>query len=115
MPFNTSAKNLMLDALDIVQVSLHSGDPGASGTNNEISGGSYARQSISYATAANANRDSVAAVNFDVPAGATVAFIGYWATGNVYRAYKAVTPAETFANAGQFSLNDSDLNLNDPT
>lgn len=109
-PFSESAQNLMLDALDITQVSLHSGDPGAAGASNEISGGSpvYARQNVTHAAAVSANRDSSDQPSFDVPA-STVAFIGYWA-GATFRGSSAVT-AETFAAQGIYNLADSDLSL----
>ncbi|MCP4480164.1 MAG: hypothetical protein GY818_18935 [Planctomycetaceae bacterium] len=113
MPFSESAKNLMLDALDITQVSLHSGDPGVDGSSNEITGGSpaYARQNITHAAAATSSRDSTNAPAFDVN-GVTISYVGYWA-GATFRGSKAVTTPEVFAGQGVYNLTDSDLNLND--
>jgi len=111
MPFSTTAKNIMLDALLITQVSAHSGDPGASGLLNEISGGSpaYARQNITHSPAAAANRDSSDVPQFDVN-GVTVAYIGYWA-GAVFMGSQVLATPEVFAGQGVYDLLDSDLSL----
>lgn len=79
MPFTTTAKNAMLDALRVLMThtSLHSSFPGSTGL-NEIAGGSYARQATSYNAAAGGEVALTAAELFDVPAGATVAWIGAW-------------------------------------
>lgn len=51
--FTTTAKNTMLDALTVTHASLHSADPGATGT-NELAGGSpaYARKAVTVNAAA---------------------------------------------------------------
>lgn len=80
---------------------------------NELSGGSYARQSVSWtdASAGNAGSDDdgevrpSADLTFDVPAGATV---GEWrgfsaATGGTDYGGQTLTN-ESFANAGQYTL-----------
>ncbi|MEG6507190.1 phage tail fiber protein [Nitratidesulfovibrio sp. 1201_IL3209] len=56
MGATTTAKNAMLDAITVTKMSLHSGDPGAAGTSNEISGGSpaYARKDVTLGAAATA-------------------------------------------------------------
>lgn len=89
MVYSTNAKNLMLDHLaagtvsggQITHVSLHDGDPGDSGA-NEISGGSpaYARIAIAHGTGAaggSISHDGADPV-FDVPAGTTVLYVGFW-------------------------------------
>lgn len=112
MPFNETAKNLMLDALLITQVSLHTADPGAAGTNNEVTGGApaYARQNITHSAATGSNRDSSNQPAFDVPA-TTVAYVGYWATAT-FMGSDQVT-SEVFAGQGVYNLTDSDLTLTD--
>lgn len=61
--------------------SLHSNIPDASGS-NELSGGSpaYARKPISFNPASGGRliKATSPAVQFDVPAGSTVAFVGLW-------------------------------------
>jgi hypothetical protein len=63
----------------ITHVSLHSGDPGTTGT-NELTGGSpaYARKTVGWAAAAAGQRASSSAQVFDVPAGTTVMYAGFW-------------------------------------
>lgn len=77
--FVTAAKNTMLDALTVTHASLHSADPGATGT-NELAGGSpaYARKAVTVNAAASSSRALNATVEFDVPAAATVAYVGWW-------------------------------------
>jgi hypothetical protein len=92
--------------------SAHSGDPGATGTANELSGGTpaYARQPVTWAAASGAT-PSVKALaatfpTFDVPAGSTVSFIGFWtlATGGTYGGCIDVTD-EVFAGQGTYLFN----------
>jgi len=94
MPFNDSAKNAMLDALDesasqITHIGILalSADPGT-GTNHagtEATGGSpaYARQAVTWAAAATGQKSNSGSLTFDVPAG-TYAYFGLFnaSTGN---------------------------------
>jgi hypothetical protein len=93
MPFNTTAVNVMLDALDesvtqITHVGVHTlTDPGT-GTNansGEATGGSpaYARQAVTWAAAASKQKSNSGSLTFDVPAG-TYAFFTLFnaSTGN---------------------------------
>jgi len=100
MPFNLTALNVMLNALDesnteITHVGIHSlTDPGTGTTSNggEATGGSpaYARQAVVWGAAAAGQKANTGALTFDVPAG-TYAFFTYYnsATLNVtaYRGY----------------------------
>lgn len=108
---STTAKNAALDALAalIDQASLHTGDPGAAGTSNEVSGGSpaYSRETISWNAAASGNLDNNANPVFDVPAGTTVSWFGLW-DGAVFMGAGQVT-SEVFASQGTYTLTDVDL------
>jgi hypothetical protein len=100
MPFNDSAKNAALDALDesasqITHVGIHTlVDPGT-GTNaaaGEATGGSpaYARQAVTWDPAASATKANNGTLTFDVPAG-TYGFFTFYNhltanTGN-YKGY----------------------------
>jgi hypothetical protein len=101
MPFNSTALNAMLDALDesasqIVYVGVHTlTDPGTTATANagEATGGSpaYARQAVTWGAAASGQKSNTGALTFDVPAG-TYGFFTYWTTatlnsGTQYRGY----------------------------
>lgn len=119
MPYTTTAKNLMLEALraattGIATASLHSADPGTTGA-NEISGGSpaYARKAVAFNAASGAVIGQTASDPvFDVPAGATVAYVGYWSgdAAPVFLASDQVT-TEVFGAQGTYTLQDSQLDL----
>jgi len=112
MPITNSGKNIALDALGTSGgfVALFNGDP--SGAGNEISGGTYARQSVTWNAASGGNLDSSNVPTFDVPAGATVNYIAVYSasTGGTLLAYKDV-PSETFTSAGTYAITDLDINL----
>jgi hypothetical protein len=90
---------------DVKFFSLHSADPGTTGA-NELGGGSpaYARKASGWGSP-NAGVISGQAV-FDVPAGATVAWVGGWsaATGGTFLD-KAQVSSQSFTNQGQFQVN----------
>jgi hypothetical protein len=116
MGYSTNAKNSMLDHLgtEAVYASLHSADPGDTGT-NELSGGSpaYARKAITWNAAAAGSMDDSNVPVFDVPAGATVLYVGLWSavtSGTFYGA--ALVTQENFGGQGTYTLTDMDLDLN---
>lgn len=100
MPFNATALNVMLDALDesatqITHVGLHTlTDPGTGTTANagEATGGSpaYARVAVTLGAAASAAKANTGSLAFNAPAG-TYGFATFWnaSTGNTtqYRGY----------------------------
>lgn len=106
--FATTSKNIMLDALTVNKLSLHSGNPGADGTANELAGGSpaYARKAATYNAASGGERLLSANVVFDVPAGATVAYVVKWTSGapDVYRGVEQVT-SEVYGAQGTYTVN----------
>jgi len=73
----------------ITHVSLHTGNPGSTGT-NEATGGSpaYARKAVTWAAASAGTRaNGTSSLVFDVAAGSTILFAGYWdaiSAGNFY-------------------------------
>lgn len=80
----------------------------------ELAGGSYARQAIAWAAAADGSVDDTTnGIDFDVAAGTTVAAAGYYdaaAAGNLLL-LDPVTP-ETFTGDGVYTLSDADFDLN---
>jgi hypothetical protein len=117
MALHNNAKHAMLDHLATLatRLSLHSGDPGASGTANEITGGSpaYARQAIAWNAAAAGSLDSSNVPEFDVPGGDTpVSHWGLWNTaGTVFYGSGAFPDTETFAGQGKYQVTDFDIAL----
>ena len=113
MPYNDTAKNVMLDALDesvtqVTHVGIHTlTDPGTGTTANagEATGGTpaYARQAVTWGAAASGSKANTGALTFDVPAG-TYGFFTLWnaSTGNTtnYRGhipFGGATPLRGFA------------------
>jgi hypothetical protein len=115
MPLNDTAKHVMLNHLGTLAVfaSLHTADPGATGT-NEVTGGSpaYARKAITWNAAASGNLDNNANPVFDVPAGTTVTHVGLWSavTGGTFYGSFDVTD-EAFASQGTYTLTDADISI----
>lgn len=118
MPYSTLAKNSMLDHLgtEAIFVSLHNGDPGDTGA-NEISGGTpaYARKSIAWNAAAGGVMGKAAspAVVIDVPAGASIKYVGFWTavSGGLWKGGALVTQ-EDFGAQGTYTLTAGTLDLN---
>ncbi|MEL4248567.1 hypothetical protein [Shewanella xiamenensis] len=75
MIISSQAKSLMLNAIEINMVSVHEGDTGENGVDNEIG---VARQSCSFSNAVNGTRVLSADVIFTIPTGKTVTHIAYW-------------------------------------
>ena len=103
----------MLDSLGVTHVSAHTADPGESGT-NEVSGGSYTREAISFSAASGGNLDSSTQPQLNIPGTpTTVSHIGFWtaSSGGTFLGYKAIT-SETFNNDGTLTITDADLDLN---
>src|SRR3954462_10178945 len=61
----------------VSHLSIHSASPGSTGI-NELAGGGYARQAVTWTAAATGLVHSVAQVSFSVPAGSTAAYVGFW-------------------------------------
>lgn len=88
-------------------VSLHTADPGASGT-SEVSGGSpaYARKAITWAAPASSAMSNSAQVVFDVPTSTTIRYLGYWsaATGGTFYGSRILDAAQTYGSQGTYTL-----------
>lgn len=115
------AKIVALDALGalIKYMSLHSADPGTTGA-SELSGGSYARQAVTFGAAAadgttptQADKALTNQPAWPVPAGGQVAYIGWWsaATGGTFYGSEQV-PAETYNQAGTYTNTANQIMMN---
>jgi hypothetical protein len=113
----------MLDRLGvlILYASMHTADPGSTGT-GEVTGGTYTRESITWLPASGGVLDSSNAPVFDIPAGTTITHAGFWSalTGGVFygadllvAADEATAAPETFTSAGTYTLNDAKLEILD--
>lgn len=101
MPFNVTAQNAMVDALDesasqITHVGVHTlTDPGT-GVNaaaGEAAGGSYARVPVTWGAPSSGQKANTGALTINVPAG-TYGFLTFWnalsGNTNAYRGYVPV-------------------------
>lgn len=109
MGFSTTALNAMLDSMTVGTAKLHNGDPGAAGTLNELTGGSYVSKAVSFGAAASGVRTQSGTAVFDVPAGASVQYVSFW-NGATFLWSDQVT-TETFAGAGTYTLQNSTMTL----
>lgn len=112
MALTDAAKTIMLNALGqaAVSVSLHTSDPLTTGV-NEVTGGSYVRQAISW-NSPQAGGTMAAAVNplFNVPGGITVNYWGLWKSdGITFLGGGPVSNPETYVGAGTFTLSTADI------
>ncbi len=113
MALNDAGMAKCLNALDINFAKIHTGDPTANGSANEVSGGTYAGQTITWTVATAGNLDSSNQPIFDIPAGTTVSHYSLWSggTGGTCLATGTLSASEAFAGAGQYKLTDADINL----
>jgi hypothetical protein len=114
--YSDDGKNAMLNALGAlaVKAALYTGDPGAAGTSNEVTGGSpaYARKTIAWSAAGSGTMNLNGTAVFDVPPATTISFVGFWNTGGTVYYGCADVDDEVFANQGTYTLTDADLDLN---
>lgn len=109
MGFTTAIKNAMVDALvnaaalagGTIQISLHTADPAGTGA-NEVVGGSYARQTATFGTAASGGSiANTGALNFTNMPAVTITHIGIWSgAGPTFIADAALTASQS-VSAGQ--------------
>jgi hypothetical protein len=117
MPFTTAGRNEAANgvAAATTHLSLHSANPGNTGA-NELTGGTpaYARKVPVWAAPVNGRRNLTAAQQFDVPAGSSVAYVGFWKNDNgtwSFLGYDELRDAEgepvveTYGGQGVYTLN----------
>lgn len=110
-----SGKNLALNGFagGAVYASLHTADPGTTGT-SEVTGGSpaYARKSVSWAAASAGALTTNAQIVFDVPASTTIKYVGFWSASTSGTFYGHVTITnETFAGQGTYTIASGDIDF----
>lgn len=88
-----------------VYASLHTADPSTGGT-SEVTGGSYARESISWGAASAGTAASDAPIVFDVPGSTTITHLGYWSalTGGTFYGSRALDTSQTYATDGTYTI-----------
>lgn len=114
MAFNNEAKNSMLDHLgtEAVYMSLHTADPGETGT-NEVTGGApaYIRKAVTWNAASSGSMTASNQPQFDVPA-CTVAYVGLFSAESSGTFYgSADVTDEVFAGQGTYTVTTTTLSI----
>lgn len=91
--------------------SLHTADPGSTGT-NEVTGGGYARQAVSFTVDGDGDLTITGTLAFSGPANGAAQFVGLWsaASGGTFRGGFALTGDQTFNAAGQYNVTALTIN-----
>lgn len=99
MPFSTSAKGTMLDALTMNRIRLHSGDPGAAGTDNALGAG---LSTATFAAASAGARQMSGDVTVTgLAASQSVTHFSVWnSTGPVFLGSGEITAGDVNATSG---------------
>lgn len=98
-----------------VYVSLHTADPTDAGSGTEVSGGSYARKSASFAAPSNGASATNADITFDQATGnwGTITHIGIWdalTTGNLLY-HTPLTTSKTIDTGDIFKIASGSLTV----
>src|SRR3990167_5815108 len=103
MAFSVTARNQALDGITVDRVSLHSGDPGATGANYIAGGG---KQVATFNAAASGERALSGDVAFTgLGASQAVTHFGVWlAAGDVFKCGSALTGDQAANVAGEYTL-----------
>jgi len=103
--------NPMLDEAGTIATtaSLHTALPSAG--SNEVSGGAYARQSVTWSAAAGSSLVAAGAVVFSVPGSTSVTHLGLWGSGNTWLGSIELNNPEEFASAGTLTIDPLSLSL----
>jgi hypothetical protein len=114
MPFAVTAKNLMLDALVLDRIRLHSGAPGSAGTDNALGAGLSAATFSAAASGSRAIASNVTVTG--LAPSQSVTFFSVWTNaGTVFRGSGAISTGDVTANAaGEYILTTgTTVNLTD--
>jgi hypothetical protein len=107
MALSNAGKDALLEGLAAAasHISLHTADPSTTGA-NELTGGTYARQSIPWGSASAGTLSNDDAIVFDVAADRTITHIGYWSadTDGTFYGGRELDESQTFATAGTYTM-----------
>lgn len=121
--YSDAAKDLMLDAITPDLISIHTDDPGADGTSNEVNGagstGTYDRVNAVFDASSSGSRALNAAVDFVGPDNEDATWFAIWeedgvSTGvDLFLGAGQITGDVAFNSIGEFSLADATLTISD--
>lgn len=112
---NVTLRNTAYTSPTTVYVSLHTADPTDAGTGAEVSGGSYARKSATFAAPSNGVSATSADVTFDQATASwgTITHIGIWdalTTGNMLY-HTPLTTSKTIDSGDIFKIASGSLTV----
>ena len=112
---NATLRNTSYTSPATVYVGLHTADPTDAGTGTEVSGGSYARTSVTFGSPSNGVSTNSAAVEFPQATGSwgTVSHIGIWdasSTGNLLF-HTALDTSKTIETGDIFKIASGSLSV----
>lgn len=104
MPYSEAAKNQALDGITVDRIRLHSGDPGAAGTDNQLGAGLSAATFNAAATSERALATAVTVTG--LAANQSVTHYSLWLNaGTVFKGGFAISTGDVTANAaGEYIL-----------
>lgn len=110
MAFTSATRDALLGGTSLASLathaSLHTADPGSTGT-NEITGGSYARVPITWAAPSGGTESLTASVTLQIPAGTTFTHFGLWSalSSGTFRGGDVLTGgSQSYPTGGTFDL-----------
>lgn len=112
---NATLRNTSYTSVATVYVGLHTADPTDAGTGTEVSGGSYARTSVTFGAPSNGTSTNSAAVEFPQATGnwGTVSHIGIWdasSSGNLLY-HTALDTSKTIETGDIFKIASGSLSV----
>lgn len=112
---NATLRNTAYTSPTTVYVGLHTADPTDAGSGTEVSGGSYARTSVTFGSPSNGTSTNSAAVEFPQATGSwgTVSHIGIWdasSTGNLLY-HTALDTSKTIETGDIFKIASGSLSV----
>jgi len=112
---NATLRNTSYTSVATIYVSLHTADPTDAGTGTEVSGGSYARKSATFAAPSNGVSATSADVTFDqcTASWGLITHIGIWdalTTGNMLY-HTPLTTSKTIDSGDIFKIASGSLTV----
>ena len=106
--FTTLGKNKSLNGLNPTTMTIHSGNPGATGSDNQIGD----PQNCTFGSASNGERNLTNTPEFNVSAGTTVAWLVVWDNDGDAIAIDPLANPETYSNNGIHRISSAKLEAN---
>jgi hypothetical protein len=107
MALTSATRDTMLDQLSTLatHASLHTADPGSTGT-SEVAGGSYARVPITWSASSGGTKNITGAVTLQVPTGTTITHFGMWSalSAGTFRGGGSLSASQSYPTGGTYDL-----------